>query len=225
MQEWLVQLSISAFSKRCWWVVEHATSLHPPFCSTTDLLIHLVPLHQPTLKSEVMHELSFSKQPTLDVRTEIIGIPEGRKGWMFTRQELMLIQKYDGEFSYMSTLLYLIWLSMPTAPPQHLWCCTPIVQLAVRCWSGDLSTSTFRMMVHIIPGPYNYDPPSPPFTNDDDCPPLPPQWPCIPTTPCMAMSANAGCWQPLVFPAQWHTQCQTCGRLAMWDTTTTTKGN
>ena len=59
-------------------IVEHATSTPSSFLSTTNSPIRLVPLHQPSLKSEVMHELSFSEQPPLDVHAEIIGIPKGR---------------------------------------------------------------------------------------------------------------------------------------------------
>ena len=87
----------------------------------------------------------------------------------------------------MCTPLYFTGLSMPTAPPPNVWRRTPTVHWlchvsAKNDLSVDLSRSIFSMTMCMTPGPYDDNPPSPPSTNDGDHPPLPPQWPRVPTT-------------------------------------------
>ena len=107
--------------------------------------------------------------------------------------------------------------------------------------SVNLSMSALRMTTHMTLGPYDNNPPSPPSTNDDNGPPLPPHPHHLPSMmvtahtiattatcphhPSKVISANTGCWGTLVFPVQRCTQCQMRERSAMWDTTTTTKGD
>ena len=106
----------SAFSERCWWVVEHArsaTPLHPPFHSTwqqpTRPSIQCHSINLPSnLRSRTSHHLLSSRLLTFAKRP--LGFQREGTGLFARREALLMSLSYRTtvSLSHLSTPLYLI---------------------------------------------------------------------------------------------------------------------
>ena len=162
-------------------VVEHATST-PSSLSFNNRLAHpfsATPSTLPQIQGHAWVVVFWTAASRRSHRNHWDS--KGKGLGIFTRRELLLMTL----FSRSTMVSFPTWVPRCTsfdypcqqhhhdisdvAPQQSTWPCNVRAVIFQHRLSGWWRT-------------YDYDPPSPPFTNDGDHPPLPPQRPCVPTT-------------------------------------------